>query len=772
MERFKNVSPILYFVLVLTVLAPFLGGSGHLWAQAVIALSTGVLLLLFPPKNSLGLVPNVAFVTLFALSLTAFLPAWWSPQWRADLVKLGADLPATISPQPWLTFQGVCLLLLQLSWAYYVLACDWTFPDRRRGWSLFGAAIVALAALLTVCFTLHLRIPFWPHAPEYGFFSNRNHTSNVLALGGILVYALAMRGFDEGRRNWWLWLAALSLICWALILNYSRAGIVLLGAGIVAWHLYWSITSEHKRRPLIASGAILFLIALFVWNGGKTAMRFGQETAQFFFPSENMRLAIYRDTLQLSAEAPLTGVGLRNFSPIFTTKPHPFIGEGVAGHPESDWLWTTVEMGWIAPLLILLLITWWMTRCFPVVPGTFRLMRMAAFICGCGFLVHSFFDVPAHQIGALWPPLFLASTALNPQSRHRSSRVIVQIFRTIGCLFFAFSLWWFASVFGAEFPPTDTTVRQLTDQADAASANDDYEGMLRLASKAVSIAPLNWESYFQRGFAEAVTYRPRVDAVRDFAIARYLLPNWQELYLKEGQTWLGVGEADNAFDVWKEGIRRIGPPGAHLYGQIFDLVKSDPDLRDRWRLLGRDNKKCLVVFFQQASPVELRVELDRLLADDPELKVFDAKEKLTLFEAWFHNGDKLELAEALREQADWRVIGWKQLALTYAQYGDYQNACLTAREFASIPPVPNPPARLSSANLELQARLHPTDIDTAAALCLVLAKEDRVEQALARLQALHELKGYPDYLRNLEAKLWERKGEWGKAWNALRPFVL
>ena len=102
---------------------------------------------------------------------------------------------------------------------------------------------------------------------------------------------------------------------------------------------------------------------------------------------------------------------------------------------------------------------------------------------------------------------------------------------------------------------------------------------------------------------------------------------------------------------------------------------------------------------------------------------------------------------------------------------DYQNACATARQFASIPPVPEIPARLSVTDLELQARLHPTDIDTAAALCLALAKDDRVEQALARLQVLHEVKGYPDYLRNLEAELWERKAEWGKAWNALKPFV-
>jgi len=218
-------------------------------------------------------------------------------------------------------------------------------------------------------------------------------------------------------------------------------------------------------------------------------------------------------------------------------------------------------------------------------------------------------------------------------------------------------------------------------------------------------------------------------------------------------------------------LRHFPQQAPSLYGDIYGLIKDQSELVDRWRLLGRDNKKCLLVFFRNASPVEFRVELDRLLADDPELKAFDAAEKLTLFEAWFHNGDKLELAETLREKSDWRAIAWKQLALAYAEYGDYQNACATAREFASIPAVPEPPARLTVADLELQARLHPTDIDIAAALCLALAREDRAEQALARLQALHEVKGYPDYLRNLEAKLWERKAEWGKAWNALRPFV-
>jgi hypothetical protein len=336
--------------------------------------------------------------------------------------------------------------------------------------------------------------------------------------------------------------------------------------------------------------------------------------------------------------------------------------------------------------------------------------------------------------------------------------------------FVAVSAWWFASLLGMRVLPTPLMVEQLKSEAEQAVANENYSEAAALAWAALRIAPLDWSIYYQRAVAE-VGLHVRASAKRDFAIARYLLPQWPDLWLKEGTSWARAGESDEAFESWARMLRQFPQQAPNLYGEIYGLIKDQPELRDRWRLLGRDNEKCLLFFFRHAGPVEFRVELDRLLADDPELKSFDAAEKEMFFEAWFNNGDKLELAEVLSEKPDWRAIAWKQLARAYAEYGDYQNACATVREFASIPPVPEPPSARTSANLELQARLHPTDIDVGAALCLALAKEDRIEQALARLQALHGVKGFPAYLLNLEANLWERKGDWGKAWDALRPFV-
>ena len=346
----RTATPAFYVVLALTALAPILGGCTKLWAAASLAAATGLLFLIAPPKRSLGRLPNIAFAALIALALVAFLPSRWFPlsDWRAVLEKLGARLPATVSAQPWLTFQSTLQFLLGLSWGYYLLAADWSLAARKRAWTFIALLIVGLAAAITVANFLQARIPFWPHTPEFGFFVNRNHTSNVLGIGGILVYALALDGFARRQRHWWIWIAALSLICWALILDYSRAGIILLVAGVAAWHLFWLITSGNKRRPLIASAGILLLLLLFAWNGGKTIMRFIDQESDFLSPS-NMRFAIYRDALDLTTRAPFTGIGLPNFSYVFSTAQTHSVGEDVAAHPESDWLWTAVELGWLAP---------------------------------------------------------------------------------------------------------------------------------------------------------------------------------------------------------------------------------------------------------------------------------------------------------------------------------------------------------------------------------------------------------------------------------------
>src|SRR5690242_2996775 len=112
---------VTYAVIVLTILAPLLGGSTTLWAQATIMALTGLLFLIAPARRSLGAALSVLFLLIAAAPFTEFLPArlFAQPDWRATLVRFGVTLPSTWSPQPWLTLESACLLCLGLAWAYY-----------------------------------------------------------------------------------------------------------------------------------------------------------------------------------------------------------------------------------------------------------------------------------------------------------------------------------------------------------------------------------------------------------------------------------------------------------------------------------------------------------------------------------------------------------------------------------------------------------------------------------------------------------------------------
>lgn len=815
MERHgcEKIRPACYAAVAVTVLAPFLHGSTRLWAEAAITIGVGGVFLLFPPAKSLGLVPSLGSVSLLLLSGAAFLPARWfpTPEFRTELGKIGVQLPATLSAQPWRTLESSLLFCLCLSWAYYLLSADWTLVERRRSWFLIGTAVTALAAMVTVAYALGERIPFWPNDAEFGFFPNRNHTSNVLGLGGILVYATALNGFKERQKSWWIWLGALALVCPALVIVYSRAGIVLILAGTLTWNLSWLVTSRDRRLPLIASGMLILMLALFAWSGGRTATRFA-DTGNFFFPSQNVRLLIYRDAINLSLREPIAGIGSGNFSAVFATKSHDFLKPSIAGHPESDWLWSAVELGWPATLLIASLFAWWASRCFRFEHRTLRLMRLAAFIAVCGFALHAFFDVPAHQIGALWPALFLASTAVHPallkrfcsdsveaaedgrphstasispsstvaadrlrlrnrdwRARFDQAKAASIVFRLLGIFFIAVGIWWFASVLSAQILPTSAGLRRSLQEIESARIKEDYQTMLERASKALQIAPLNWELYFKRGFAEAAMHQSRSETLRDFAAARYLLPDWPDLYLKEGTIWLGVGERDLAFDVWKQGMRHLPEIAPSLYADIFGLIKSDPDLRDEWRKLSESDKRCLLEFLHSADSTEFELELQQMMVDGRQLQNFTPEELETLFTLWYDKGDRLWLAQTLQEHSEWKKMAWRRLARVYAEYGDYRQAFETADQF--LPQTDNTESAVSSGELALRFRSNPADAGAGEALALALAREDKIDGALLTLRAIRDLPGSPKYLPALEARLWAKKQDWKRAWNAVEPLV-
>src|SRR5438552_10647086 len=106
----------------LPVVACFLGGATVKWSEGIVVALFGLMLLIQPPKLSLGGTLNGILVALLACAATAFLPANWflQPAWRTALTEdFGVALPGMLSPQPWISLGCFLSFLAGLSWLYY-----------------------------------------------------------------------------------------------------------------------------------------------------------------------------------------------------------------------------------------------------------------------------------------------------------------------------------------------------------------------------------------------------------------------------------------------------------------------------------------------------------------------------------------------------------------------------------------------------------------------------------------------------------------------------
>src|SRR6478672_4570912 len=139
----------------LPVAACFFGGATEKWGEGIVVALFGTMLLVRPPKTSLGWKLNVVLLALAACTATAFLPAhaFLQPAWRTALVEdFGIDLPGTLSPQPWVSLGCWLSFLAGLSWLYYVSTLDLELRDVRTQLRIFAFGIACLTAL---CIALH-----------------------------------------------------------------------------------------------------------------------------------------------------------------------------------------------------------------------------------------------------------------------------------------------------------------------------------------------------------------------------------------------------------------------------------------------------------------------------------------------------------------------------------------------------------------------------------------------------------------------------------------
>ena len=765
-------------ITALALLGPLFGVSTQVWGQALLLLGLGVLLILAPPRRSPGALWWVLFAAILAIGLTAFLPARWFaiPEWRKTLTgELGVELPGTLSPQPWISLHAVCLLFGGLVFSLYLATQSWSQHSRREAARWYTTGVVILAVLALVSLAIGWHVPFWPKVLNsltgFGVFPNRNQSGNLFALAGIMATALAFDSFERGRKDALFWVASVVVLGMAIVQTYSRAGILLFFGGIGAYGLLsFLLSTSRKGGALTITGFALLLTGFFVF-GGASFERFQRLKHD---DAPDYRVVIQKDALHLTAAAPWLGQGLGNFAPVFAMSREASADQNRAIHPESDWLWVAVDMGWPAAILIAAACALWLRQCLPLSSGTDRGMRSAALVCGVAFMLHALADVSGHRPGTAWAALFLAGLALHPKRGLGRNRWAAPVFRFLGVMLALISGWWLASVFSdrvGRIAPTVATAMILEERTARQNLESQHDAAVVSANEALRISPMDANLYFQRGIARLVEAFSVWGTSRDFGIARFLEPRWAELCHAQGKAWTQAGQPELAYAAWVEALRRAGKSGAQLYGQMLTWSHDRPALHATLARLSRNDPDYFLTFLGQADRSECEVLIGQLIQAEPDLESFSAKQRNRLFSIWFGKGDHRQLFSELLGKPAWKQESWRWLALLHAEAKQFKEACELMRDYVPPPVMPKIVGTKPLAEMERMFRARPDDITIGLRLHTVQLSLGKTADALETLRSLQNLPSHPAYLAFIEAGQFEESEDWEQAWLAWVKFA-
>ena len=365
------------------MLACFLGGGTLKWEEGIVIAFLGLLLLLRPPRRSLGIILNCLFVIFIGLGSLAFLPARWFffPAWRTALISdFATTLPTTVSAQPWVS--GTCLvsLIAGAAWLYYVATSEAELRSVRSQLRLFVSGIVTIALLSILVYLAHLSMPFWINQRNFGPFPNRNQTADLFGITAIVLLACGQDDLRHGRNRWVLWLIGLGILITAIILNLSRAGIAIVVGGSALWIAVVALRQRSSARIALGFSFVLLLLTAILLLGGQTLERFNFHQPGGTGLTADFRWKIFHDAFDMIRASPWCGVGLGNFESIFATFRRESLTQTRALHPESDWIWLWTELGcplfWSPSSGAILLIR----HVLPLQEGTNQRFRLAALL--------------------------------------------------------------------------------------------------------------------------------------------------------------------------------------------------------------------------------------------------------------------------------------------------------------------------------------------------------------------------------------------------------
>jgi hypothetical protein len=766
------------FLALLPVLACFLGGATHKWAEGIIVALLGLFLVVRPPRYSLGLAINLVLFAFVLLPAVGFLPAAWffKPAWRTTFLDdFGISLPTTLSPQPWITLTCWFSILAGLSWLYVMCSERLGLREARIASRMFTAGVTALAMICVLLWFRHTTLPFWHNDRGFGPFPNRNQTGDLFGLSAIMVLVCGQDDLRKGRKRWIAWVVALGFIIAAIIFSYSRAGVGLLVAGCALWLGVFSLRQRSPSKIALVVSFLLLLFTSLLIFGGQTLERFNLRHLGSFDVSTDFRWKIFSDVFQLLRDSPWVGIGLGNFESVFATFRAASFSEQRALHPESDWLWIGTELGWVSIVLVIAGFAFIVRKSFPLEEGTNQRYRLGTLIAAFLFALHGLIDVSGHRIGTMFAAIFLLGLSVHRPFSFKPMGQMSILFRFVGLILLVVGVTWTVCARSYKLLPGSVGVSSAKHLAVLANQERDFREALRLTNIGLEWAPLDWELYFSRAIAE-VPLKQTAAALDDFRRARYLEPSSYELPLAEGTAWLAAKQPALAATAWQEALRRE-PQRSGVYARMLSSASlHSPELSRLLAERGVSRHDLALPYLSQLTGAEFNRALGEVINNDSELTSFTETEKLALFSLWSERGDGEMLAHEVEKHPAWLSYAWFGIAKYDASKNDFRTAYDLTQKYGEPAPMP----RISSGatnqsgselvRLESQFRGSPDSYLIGYQLYRAQKKAGRTDDALQTVRHFSERKGTPAYWRYIESQLWAEKQNYERAWKAWESF--
>jgi O-antigen ligase len=764
---------------VIAITACMLNGRSAI-SLALLTLFTGAGLLLAPPKCQLPRFLRWCFFLCLAACACSLLPAHWFgdlPKWRRSLVEdWGTPLTNSLSPQPALSLGGLLTLATAGWWFILILGSRLNESSRRltlQGLTL-GIYLIAALALAQKFGWLNLHWPLGsPTTPhDLGPFSNRNHFSSFCAIGCVLGAGMAHDAFSQKSRTFLLYTLGILIPFTGIVLNSSRAGLLLFFIGLTLWLNSGAVRSGFFRNLAVTASLVFGAASILIVFGGGSGARLADQGLST--PGAVGRLEIYEHTFQVISHSLWTGFGLGNFDAVFALQSTLPINYARVIHPESDWLWCWVEIGLLGILPLGMAILWLLIVSFPSSAShkqrrhhvRDRRLRTVACIGLLLPVLHGLVDVPLHGLGFSAVVLVLAACAVPGRKLNVDSHLASRLaYRVIGLCLLALGS---THVMAINAQPlftnySSSSIRKKQIQ-DLASSGKFHEA-LQACNRAIHFTPLDWSLYFERGFIKLQLRKPSADALDDFNRVRFLEPKNANICEAEARLWLKF-DPPMAIMPWRELLSRT--TYSWQYGQTLQEAQAFPELTKSLRLLATTPAMKTAILSLSKSGPDWDSALKDLLDLDPNLSKIDLNQRKYVLALWQQRGDRDQLVALLESHPEWHADSWSLLADEYARKTEFEKAWNLQRKYAYA----SSPQEVSSGtlfeNLERNFALKPTDARLGVDLYFAQKKRGLLDEASRTLDRLQALPDPPSFLILEKAALFAERKDFRRAYETMK----